>query len=174
MSRAFVIALAVGAATTSLAYGASPDAHFNRDGVSFQVPKGWQLTLGRINGVVDPVTVFTVSTFRLRLGVASSGVCSRALQRAWRADGAYVQLTEERDGASRKRMLGRVPQRPKQFRLTAKGWGGLCTPPDSGGVAFQENGRAFYISYGFGRQATSGARAAAVALLDNMRIARSR
>jgi len=31
-----VIVLAVGAATTSLAYGASPGAHFNRDGVSLQ------------------------------------------------------------------------------------------------------------------------------------------
>jgi hypothetical protein len=34
-------------------------------------------------------------------------VCSKALQRAWRADGAYVQLAEERDGASRRRMLRR-------------------------------------------------------------------
>ncbi len=173
VSRALVIALVVGAAASSLAYSASPGARFNRDGVSFQVPKDWQLTLGRINGVSDPVMVFTVSTFRLQVEVASSGICSRALQRAWRSDGAYVQLTEERDGASRKRMLGRVPPRPKHFRLVAKGSGGLCTPPNSGALAFQEKGRAFYVFYGFGPQASRGTRAAALALLDNMRISRS-
>jgi hypothetical protein len=123
-----------------LAYGASPGARFNRDGISFRVPRTWHLTLGRINGVTDPVTLFTASNFRLRPVPTSRGVCSSALQRAWRRDGAYVQLTEERDGASRKRMLRRVSTRPKHFKLDAKGRGGLCTPADSGELASRRKG----------------------------------
>jgi hypothetical protein len=165
------VTLVLGVAVSGLAYGANPGARFDRDGISSRVPQGWQLTTGRVNGVVDPVTVFTVSTFRLQPGVSSPGLCSRALQRAWRADGAYVQLAEERDGASRERMLRRVPPRPKQLVLDAKGSGGLCTPADSGELTFQEKGRAFYVFYGFGRNASKLTRARAVVLLDNMRIA---
>ena len=169
--KVVAITLVLAASVSSLAYGASPGARFNRDGVSFQVPKNWKLTIGRINGVVDPVTLFTVSSFPLQTGVSSPGVCSRALQRAWRPDGAYVQLTEERDGASRKRMLRRAPRRPKHFALEAKGQGGLCTPADSGELSFQEKGRAFYVFYGFGPKASDSTRGTAVALLDNMQIA---
>jgi hypothetical protein len=155
----------------ALAFGASGDRRYTRDRITFTVPAGWHLTLGRINGVVDPVTVFTASTFRVPSLRTSSGLCSRALRRGWRRDGAYVQLTEERDGASRKRMLRRVPQRPQHFRLNAKGGGGLCTPPDSGEIAFQARGRAFYVFYGFGPNASPATRAAAAGLLDAMTIA---
>jgi hypothetical protein len=165
------VTLVLGVAVGGPAYGASPGVRFDRDGVSIRVPQGWQLAIGRVNGVVDPVTVFTVSTFRLQLGISSPGLCSRALQRAWRADGAYVHLTEERDGASRKRMLRRIRPRPKSFVLDAKGAGGLCTPADSGEFVFQDKGRAFYVFYGFGRNASKLTRARAVALLDDMRIA---
>jgi len=171
MSRVVAIVLMLAAVITGLAYGASSGARFDRQGVSFQVPTGWQLTLGRINGVLDPVTVFTVSTFQLNLGRLSSGACSTALQRAWRADGGYIQLTEERDGASRARMLRRVPLRPPHFVLNARGWGGLCTPADSGELFFQEKRRAFYVFYGFGPKASKATRARASALLDKMRIA---
>ena len=172
MKHALAITFAVGAVLSSVAHGGSPGARFNRDGVSFQVPRGWQLTIGRLNGVIDPVTLFTASTFRVRTDAPSNGMCAHALQRAWRRDGAYVQLTEERDGASRRRMLLRVPQRPKHFQLDVKGAGGLCTPRDSGEIAFQENGRAFYVFYGFGTEASRATRAQAEALLDNLRIAR--
>jgi hypothetical protein len=147
---------------------------FHRDGITFRVPSGWSLTLGRINGVTDPVTVFTVSTFRLRSGGTSSGLCSTRLQRAWRADGGYLQLTEERDGASLRRMLRRAPPRPSRFVLDAKGAGGLCTPPNSGELFFREHGRAFYVFYGFGRKAPKRLRAQAAALLDGMQISRRR
>src|SRR6266436_8695118 len=93
--RVVAITLILASAVSGLAYGARAGAQFDRQGVSFQVPQGWHLTIGRINGVIDPVTVFTVSTFRLQPARAPSGVCSPALQRAWRADGAYVQLSEE-------------------------------------------------------------------------------
>jgi hypothetical protein len=169
--RRIVAALILVTTVAGLAEGAKSAALLDRKGVSFQVPEGWQLTLGRINAVVDPVTVFTVSTFHLQPRPTSSGICSPALQRAWRADGAYVQLAEERDGVSRKTMLRRTPFRPKHFVLHAKGQGGLCTPADSGQLSFQERGRAFYVYYGFGPNASKTTRVRAAALLDNMRIA---
>jgi hypothetical protein len=120
------------------------------------------------------VTIFTASTFQLNIGptdqAGSSGVCSKTLQRAWRNDGAYVQLAEERDGASGKRMLRRVMHRPSHFSLTARGWGGLCTRPDSGEIPFQDGGRAFYVFYGIGTNATRATRAGAAAFLDRLRI----
>jgi len=170
MVRALVVGLALSGAAVGLASDAGAGAGSTRLGVSFQVPPVWHLTTGRINGVLDPVTVFTISTFRLTTTPPSTGICAPALRRAWRADGAYVQLTEERDGALRKRMLRRVMRRPKHFRLNAKGAGGLCTPPNSGELTFQEGRRAFHVFYGFGRNASQGTRAAATSLLDNLRI----
>ena len=143
--------------------------------VSIFVPGRWHMTYERVNGVGDPVTLFTASTFPLRVGPAdqagATGLCSKALQRAWRPDGAYVQLAEVRDGASRRLMLGRVPKRPRHFKLTASGWGGLCTPPNSGEIQFQERGRAFYVFYGIGAKASRATHAEAAALLDSLRIA---
>jgi hypothetical protein len=177
--RPALVGFAAGAAAclvlTFVIEGASATASFKRDGIAFQVPSGWSLTLRRINGVTDPVTVFTLSSFRLRAGgTASGGLCSVPLQRAWRPGGGYVQLTEERDGASLKRMLRRVPHRPKHFVLNAKGGGGLCTPPNSGELFFQEHGRAFYIFYGFGRKAPRRIRTQATAVLDRMQISTRR
>jgi hypothetical protein len=143
-------------------------------GVKIFVPTDWHVTSDRVNAVVDPVTLFTASTFPLQVRrsdrVGPSGVCSRPIQRAWRRDGAYVQVAEERDGASRKRMLRRVPPRPAHFALTARGGGGLCTPPDSGEIVFQQGGRAFYVFYGIGPQASRRVRAQARVILDSLRI----
>jgi hypothetical protein len=172
--RRLALVAILAAVPPGLVQAAGATARFERDGVSFRVPKGWSLTLGRINGVVDPVTVFTLTTFRLRPGGASSGICSARLRRSWRSDGGYLQLTEERDGASLRRMLRRVPRRPHRFVLSARGWGGLCTPPDSGELTFREHGRAFYVFYGFGRRPRQHIRAQAAAVLERMRISRRR
>jgi len=139
-------------------------------GISFAIPAGWHVTTARINGVRDPVTVFTATSFRLRHRHPAPGLCSPTLQDQWRVDGAYVQLTEERDGASRRRMLPRTPSRPRHFRLDAKGAGGLCTPPNSGELTFREHGRAFYVFYGFGTRASRATHAKAMHLLDSLRI----
>ena len=94
------------------------------------------------------------------------------LQREWHVRGAYVQLAEERDGASRKRMLRRVPPRPRHFETHRQGAGGLCTPADSGQITFQERERAFYVYYGIGTRASPATRIAVRALLDSLRIGR--
>jgi hypothetical protein len=105
-------------------------------GISFVLPAGWHVTSARVNGVRDPVTVFTATSFRLRNKHPAPGLCSRTLQEQRRVDGASVHLTLERDGASRRRMLPRTPGRPRHFRLDANGAGGLCTPPNSGELTF--------------------------------------
>jgi hypothetical protein len=143
---------------------------FRADRISIALPAGWHVTSAPINGVLDPVTIFTATTFPLRRPRPSEGICSRTLQQQWRDNGAYVQLTEERDGASRKRMLRRVPPRPRHFALDARGSGGLCTPPDSGEITFRERGRAFYIFYGIGRRASATTKRQVRALLDSLRI----
>ena len=71
MRRALTIAFAVAAALGGVASVASAGTRFSRDGVAFHMPRGWQLTIGRINGVIDPVTVFTASTFRVPADVPS-------------------------------------------------------------------------------------------------------
>jgi hypothetical protein len=98
------------------------------DRLSFVLPSGWHVTSARINGVVDPVTIFTATSFGRRHPRPSAGICSVTLQRPWHVRGAYVQLAEERDGASRKRMLRRLPPRPRHFETRQAGAGGLCTP----------------------------------------------
>jgi hypothetical protein len=173
-NRAVFVALGAGVASALLVSAAGATTRFDRDGIALRVPRGWSLTLGRVNGVLDPVTVFTASTFPVRPGGAAAGICSKRLQRSWRADGGYLQLAEERDGASRKRMLRRVPHRPRHFVLAATGWGGLCTPPDSGELTFRQHGRAFYVFYGFGRKAPQRIRAQAEQLLERMQISRRR
>jgi hypothetical protein len=142
-----------------------PSAH-----VSIVLPSGWQVTTARVNGVVDPVTIFTATSFRLRNPKPSPGLCSRTLQRQWHVGGAYVQLAEERDCDSRKRMLRRVPPRPRHFETPHGGAGGLCTPADSGEITFREHGRAFYVFYGIGKRASPTTRIAVRNLLDSMRI----
>jgi hypothetical protein len=140
--------------------------------LSFLLPLGWHVTSARINGVLDPVTIFTATSFGLRDPRPSGGICSVTLQGQWHVRGGYVQLTEERDGASRKRMLRRVPPRPRHFETRRQGAGGLCTPADSGEITFQERGRAFYVFYGIGRRASPATRVAVRALLDSLRIGR--
>jgi hypothetical protein len=145
---------------------------YPRDRLSIVLPAAWHVTSARINGVVDPVTIFTATSFPLRHPHPSDGLCSATLQRQWHVRGAYVQLTEERDGASRKRMLRRVPPRPRHFKTDVKGAGGLCTPADSGEITFREHGRAFYVFYGIGRRASPVTRSGVRALLDSLRIGR--
>jgi hypothetical protein len=145
---------------------------YPRDRLSFVLPSGWHVTAARINGVVDPVTIFTATSFRLQRPRPSGGICSVTLQRQWHARGAYVQLTEERDGASRKRMLRRVPPRPRHFVTRRGDAGGLCTPADSGEITFHERGRAFYVFYGIGKRASPATRIAVRTLLDSLRIGR--
>ena len=78
--------LIVTAAIAGVAHGANTPS-LDRSGVSFDVPSGWYLTNGRINGLIDSMTVFTLSTHPLMKGSdlslgPAAGMCSAVLQRA--------------------------------------------------------------------------------------------
>jgi hypothetical protein len=171
-SRRLLVSAVLFCALCATAAAAVQRVTFPADRISIALPPGWHVTSARINGVVDPVTIFTATSFPLRpvRPRPSDGICSRTLQQQWHVDGAYVQLTEERDGASRKRMLRRVPPRPRSFTIRIRGAGGLCTPPDSGETTFRERARAFYLFYGIGRRASAATRRQVRALLDSLRI----
>ncbi|MFL5953125.1 MAG: hypothetical protein ACJ76I_03345 [Gaiellaceae bacterium] len=138
--------------------------------MSLEYPANWHITTRRLNGVIDPVTRFTVTSFTLRQSKPDADFCARTLGKQWPSNGAYVQVTEELDGASLKKMLRRVPPRPKRFSLASSGAGGLCTRPVSGQLMFHQLGRAFYIYYGVGSKASTPTRHAIVAILESLRI----
>jgi hypothetical protein len=140
--------------------------------MSLDYPANWHISTRRLNGVIDPVTRFTVTSFPLRQSKPDPDFCARTLGKQRPSNGAYVQVTEELDGASLKKMLRRVPPRPKRFTFASSGAGGLCTGPVSGQLMFHQLGRAFYIYYGVGSKASTRTRQAIVAILDSLRIMR--
>jgi hypothetical protein len=140
--------------------------------MSVSYPANWHISTKRLNGVIDPVTRFTVTSFPLRQSKPGPGFCAPTLAKQWPPNGAYVQVTEELDGASLKKMLRRVPPRPKRFTLATSGAGGLCTEPVSGQLMFHQLGRAFYIYYGVGSRASTRTRRAVAAILDSLHINR--
>ncbi len=140
--------------------------------MSLDYPANWHISTKRLNGVIDPVTRFTVTSFALRQSKPGRDFCARTLGKQWPSSGAYVQVTEELDGASLKTMLRRVPPRPKRFALASSGAGGLCIRPVSGQLMSHQLGRAFYIYYGVGSKASTRTRQAIMAILDSLRIMR--
>ena len=138
--------------------------------ISFTYASNWHVRTTRLNGVLGPTTRFTVTSFPLRQPRPDAAFCASTLNDQWPPTGAWVQLTEELDGASLKKLLRRIPPRPQRFRLAKSGAGGLCTGPVSGQLAFQERGRAFYLDYGVGASASPGTRRALLALIDSVRI----
>lgn len=143
-----------------------------RVGISVAYPSNWQMRSKRLNGVVGPITRFTVTSFPLRQSRPDPDFCARTLNDQWPATGVWMQLTEELDGASLKRLLRRVPPRPRRFRLLRSGAGGLCTRAVSGQLTFHERGRAFYLYYGVGTGASAASRRALVALFNSLRVGR--
>ncbi len=183
MNRRLVLALAVlsaGGTIVALAASASSSGpswartRFDVPGASMSLsyPLNWHISTRRLTGVIDPVTRFTVTSFPFRQSRPDTDFCARTLARRWPANGAYVQVAEELDGASLRKMLSRVPPRPRHFTLARSGAGGLCTGPVSGQLTFRERGRAFYVYYGVGRKASPATRCAVVAVLDSLRIRR--
>jgi hypothetical protein len=135
--------------------------------VSFRYPSNWYLTRRRIDNVIDPTTLFAVSTYPLPNAIDD---CDGTHARGRPADGAFLLVKEVLDGASLKRSLPRLPARPRVFRLPTSGAAGCLAPP-SVAYQFRVGGRAFYVWISVGRKASAPTRAALASLLDGMRIA---
>jgi hypothetical protein len=137
--------------------------------IAFRYPANWHVTRRRLDNVVDPRTLFAVSTYKLPDGGIDG--CDGTHARGRPADGAFVLVKEILDGASLRRSLPRLPSRPRRFRLPTHGQAGCPTPP-SATYQFRVAKRAFYVWLSVGRRASRRTRAALTRLLDRIRIAR--
>jgi hypothetical protein len=137
--------------------------------IVFRYPANWHVTRHRLDNVVDPRTLFAVSTYKLpRRGLDS---CDGTHARGRPADGAFVLVKEILDGASLRRSLPRLPTRPRRFPLPTHGQAGCLAPP-SAAYQFRVGKRAFYVWLSVGRRTSASTRAALTRLLDRMRIVR--
>jgi hypothetical protein len=137
--------------------------------IVFRYPANWHLTRRRLDNVLDPHTLFAVSTYELPGGPVDDCDGTRAHGRP--ADGAFLLVKEVLDGASLRRSLPRLPSRPRHFRLPTHGRAGCLAPP-SVLYQFRVGKRAFYVWLSVGRRASPKTRRALTGLLDRMRIAR--
>jgi hypothetical protein len=137
--------------------------------IVFRYPANWHVTRRRLDNVLDPRTLFAVSTYELRRGPLDD--CDGTHARGRPTDGAFVVVKEILDGASLRRSLPRLPSRPRRFRLPVHGQAGCMAPP-SAACQFRVDKRAFYVWVSVGRRASPRTRAALLRLLDRMRIAR--
>ena len=136
--------------------------------VVFRYPANWHLTKRRVDNVLDPHTLFALSTFRLRrarLDDCEGGRLGRP------ADGVFVLVKEVLDGASLRRSLPRLPSRPRHFLLPTNGRADCLAPP-SVAYQFRVGKRAFYVWLSVGPRASARTRTALTTLLDRMWIAR--
>jgi len=137
--------------------------------IVFRYPANWHATTRRLDNVLDPHTLFAVSSYRLRRGPVDD--CDGTRARGRPPDGVFVLVKEVLDGASLRRSLPRLPRRPSRFRLPTEGRAG-CLPRPSVAYQFRVAQRAFYVWISVGPRASARTRAALTRLLDRMRIAR--
>lgn len=137
--------------------------------VVFRYPANWYLTRRRIDNVLDPHTLFAVTSYTLP--TKGFDDCDGTHARGRPADGAFVLVKEVLDGASLRRSLPRLPTRPRRFRLPIRGQA-FCLRPPSVAYQFRVAKRAFYVFISVGPRASAQTRSALTRLLDGMRIAR--
>lgn len=137
--------------------------------ISFRYPANWHVTTRRLDNVLDPRTLFAVSTYPVPNGALDS--CDGTNADGRPRDGAFVLMKEVLDGASLRRSLPHLPNHPHQIRLPARGRAG-CLPAASAQYQFRVGKRAFYIWISIGPRASTATRQALTRLLDRMWIAR--
>lgn len=139
-------------------------------GISY--PSNWHATTRRLDDVLDPHTLFAVSTYKVPTGPRDG--CDGTHARGRPADGAFVLVKEVLDGASLRRSLPRLPERPRHFRMPTRGThqAAGCLKPPSVAYQFRVAKRAFYVWLSVGAKASRRTRTAMAELLDGMRIAR--
>jgi len=140
--------------------------------IAFRYPANWHVTTRRLDEVVDPHTLFAVSTYKFPTRPRDN--CDGTHARGRPADGAFVLVKEQLDGTSLRRSLPRLPTRPRHFRLPSRRTSGraACLRPPSVVYQFRVAKRAFYVYLSVGANASGRTRAAMATLLDEMRIAR--
>jgi hypothetical protein len=139
--------------------------------IAFRYPANWHVTTHRLDDVLDPRTLFAVSSYVLRS--PSRDDCDGTHAHGRPSDGVFVLVKEVLDQASLRRSLPRLRVRPARFRLPTAGRAGCLAPP-SVAYQFRVGQRAFDVWISVGPRASTKTRAAVAALLDGMWIARYR
>jgi hypothetical protein len=170
------VALGVGSAAPAgtashsalVAEPASTLRHFRLplNGVSFAYPADWRVTTRRLDSVIDPHTLFAVSSYPVPPG---RDECDGTRARGRPSGGAFVIVKEVLDSASLRRSLPRLHTKPRSFRLPTSGRSN-CLPPTSVVFQFRVGLRAFYVFVSVGPEASRATRGAVVSLLNGMRI----
>src|SRR3989442_10555450 len=87
--------------------------------ILFRYPSNWYVTTRRLDDVIDPHTVFAVTSYALPKGPVDHWYGTLALGRP--SDGAFLLVKEVLDGASLRRTLPRLPSKPHHFQLPRSG-----------------------------------------------------
>ena len=140
--------------------------------VAFRYPANWHVTRRRLDDVLDPRTLFAVSTYKLPSGPRDD--CDGTHARGRPADGAFALVKEVLDQASLRRSLPRLPKRPRHLHLPTPRSPGRagCLAPPSIAYQFRVAQRAFYVWISVGPRASASTRRALSAVLDRMWIGR--
>jgi hypothetical protein len=137
--------------------------------VAFRHPSNWHVTTRRLDGVLDPHTLFAVSSYALDQRPRDD--CDGTHGRGRPPDGVFLLVKEVLDQASLRRSLPRLPRRPVHLLLPATGRSG-CLPEASVAYQFRVAKRAFFIWLSVGPRASAKTRAALSRLLDGLWIKR--
>ncbi len=173
------IALGVGiavvlAAVPALAGGAGSTTRRSRlfadreHGISLRYFDGWHVTNLPLNGIIDPVQRFVLSSYRITPGSASRDGSVAAPS----SSGVVAQLAETEPPLPL--VLNRLPVRPRKFTIPKLGRVEGFAGDRWGEIVFKEHRRAFYLFLGVGAQANRAARSQLLAALDTLVIAHAR
>jgi hypothetical protein len=139
---------------------------FRGPGIVLRYPRSWFVSTEPLNGIIDPVQRFVLSSYRVPVGRPDFGGNYVPPPR-----GVIAQLVEEVPPLNNG---GVWPMRPHQFKLgrlgRMEGFGGNRWAE----LRFRDHGRRFYIFIGVGRNASSARIALLLRSLDGMRIAARR
>jgi hypothetical protein len=138
-------------------------------GISLRYIDGWHVSNQRLNGIIDPVQRFVVSSYRIGPPSRSSGGAEGGY--APPADGVLAQLSEDAPAhlsgfPARLHKLTTIPKlRDVGCGLAGDRWAEIM---------FKQHGRAFYLFIGIGARASHAARAQLLATVNTLVIARDR
>jgi hypothetical protein len=144
---------------------------FDANGIGFDYPSRWFVTVRPLSPATNPAYRFAVSSAPVRRTAADEGPCLPGVARQLPPDAVLAYLREAL-GADRTRALPRMPQRPARFPLPPPTGGGLCGFEQGGGrwYPFKNGDRAFYLGIHVGPEASTASRRALKGLLDGMEI----
>ena len=148
-----------------------PSRLISRANVSVRYPSSWHLRTQRLDQVIDPHTLFVVSSYAVPQG-PSDTTNVPGYARGLPLNGAFILVTEILDGASLERSLPRLHPKPRHFVLPEQGSGG-CLRCSSITFQFRVRSRAFYVYVTLGPRASARTREASNAVLDSLAVARN-